>query len=122
MTQVILQPTSNDSARKHYVDTIENPVSISSIKKYLNDDIKHELIKSFPSGLIFLWGLTPGQNGININKWKKINQGDIVLFARDKKIYSSGTVVSRFQNPDLAKHLWSVDNKKSNLGIYVFSR
>ena len=111
MTQFILQPTSNDSARQHYVDTIENPVSISSIEKYLKDDVKQELLKSFPSGLIFLWGLTPGQNGININKWKKINQGDIVLFARDKKIYSSGTVVSRFQNPDLARHLWSVDNK-----------
>lgn len=120
MTQVILQPTSNSSARQHYFDTVENPVSISSIENFLDQDLKHNLLRSFPNGLIFLWGLTPGKNGANINKWKKINQGDIVLFARDKKIYSSGTVVDRFQNANLAKHLWSVD-KDNQTWEYMYS-
>lgn len=111
MTQVILQPAGNDGARQHYVDTIENPVSIASIEKYLETEQRRNLELSFPTGLVYFWGLTPGQSGVNIGKWEKITQGDVVLFARDKKIYSSGTVVNKFQNPELAKFLWGLDDK-----------
>ena len=36
MNKIILQQSSNKDAREHYVDTIENPVSLDSIKSFLD--------------------------------------------------------------------------------------
>jgi hypothetical protein len=120
MTHVILQPAGNSGARKHYVDTIENPVQLTSIDRFLTDQQIKELASAFPIGYAQFWGLTPGSGGVNVAKWEKIQQGDIVLFARDKQIYSSGTVVNKFNNPNLAKHLWGMD-ENNQTWEYMYS-
>ena len=40
---VILQPCANKDAREHYVDTIENTKSLSSISQFLGDKELNEL-------------------------------------------------------------------------------
>jgi hypothetical protein len=120
MTQVILQPAGNEGARQHYVDTIENPIKLSTIKNLLTQTQEQELSVAFPSGFAQFWGLTPGSSGVNIKKWEKIQQGDIVLFSRDKMIFSSGTVVNKFQNHELARHLWDMD-ENNQTWEYMYS-
>ena len=38
MSKIILQPSGNKDAREHYVDTIQNPVSIDRLSKFVNQD------------------------------------------------------------------------------------
>ena len=47
---VILQPCANKNARKHYVDTIKNTVSLESISSYINDKELNELQSIYPQG------------------------------------------------------------------------
>jgi hypothetical protein len=120
MTLVVLQPAGNKDAREHYVDTIENPVTLDSIKDQLTSEEFDELSNKFPKGFVFFWGVTPGKNNANVGKWDKISEGDVVLFAREKYIYSSGVVASKLHNKKLATHLWSV-NADGETWEYMYS-
>jgi hypothetical protein len=120
MTLVVLQPAGNKDAREHYVDTIENPVTLDSIKDHLTAEEFDDLSNRFPKGFVFFWGVTPGKNNANVGKWEKITEGDVVLFAREKFIYSSGVVASKLHNRKLATHLWNV-NAEGETWEYMYS-
>ena len=47
MSNIILQPSSNKDAREHYVDTIQNPVSLKSIENFLDAKTKNHLNDMF---------------------------------------------------------------------------
>jgi len=120
MTLVVLQPAGNKDAREHYVDTIENPVTLDSIKDHLTAEEFDDLSNRFPKGFVFFWGVTPGKNNANVGKWEKITEGDVVLFASEKFIYSSGVVASKLHNKKLATHLWKV-NAEGETWEYMYS-
>ena len=117
MSRIILQPSGNKDAREHYDDTILNPVGLNSISNFLSDKEKNIISKIYPNNKLFIWGVTPGGN--NISKWNKINQGDVTLFSKDKRIYSSGVTTYKFQNKDLALFLWD-KNSKNQTWEYIY--
>lgn len=120
MRNVILQPTGNKTARKHYNDTVMNPVSLDDLKAYMEEALCSKIASIYPGGKIPVWGVTNGKNNINKNKWERIKPKDIVLFARDKKIYTSAVVTFVFRNKELAKYLWNTDaNGKLWENIYL---
>lgn len=104
MAYVILQPSSNSDAYKHYIDTVLNKVEISSLKQFISNDLFDELLEIYPSGKAAVWGVTPGKN--NITKWNRISRGDIVLFCRKNKAFHYGVVTLKVHNNSLAKQLW----------------
>ena len=78
MTRVIIQPASNKDSRKHFVDTVENPVDLSLHQPSAGSDFD-KLMQLSENGKVAMWGVTPGKNGANLSKFKKIEVGDFVL-------------------------------------------
>ncbi len=108
MPRVIIQPASNKDSRKHFVDTVENPVDLSLHKVSAGSDLVR-LMELSENGKVAMWGVTPGKNGANLSKFKKMEIGDFVFFTRDNKVYSSGEITHLFNNPKLATEIWGTD-------------
>ncbi|WP_102335729.1 HNH endonuclease [Salimicrobium jeotgali] len=120
MQQVILQPTGNRGARANYQNTIKREVPMEKIAQFLEEDTIEELqrLMNYSNG-VPTWGVTPGKSGVNINKWNKVQRGDVTLFAAEKRVYSAGTVVLKVHAPDLARALWG-ENSDGNTWEYVY--
>jgi hypothetical protein len=115
MTNVILQPASGAKPRKHYIDTVVNPVGFSRLTSYMSIGELAALKTTTQADSICAWGIVPSGE----SKWKLIQPGDTVLFARDNHYYSSSTVVGRLHNKDLATDLWDTDSS-GNTWEYMY--
>jgi len=111
---VILQPCANKDAREHYVDTIENTKSLSSISQFLSDKELNELKEIYPQGQVAIWGVTPSQS----TKWERIQAGDITLLAKEGAVFASAVTTYKIHSHALASQLWGFDNK---VGVYLLS-
>ena len=56
------------------------------------------------------WGVVPGKGNVNINKWNKIEPGDVTWFARRGNIFASAVVTHKLHNKDLSVDLWGYDD------------
>jgi len=61
MTKIVLQPCGKGLPTKHYADTVEKPVSLSTMSSYLSQDELENLKEKFPQGHVAAWGVTPGE-------------------------------------------------------------
>jgi hypothetical protein len=111
MAHVILQPSANQDARQHYVDTIQTPVAFHQYSDLISLEVLNQLNTLFPEGAAPMWGVTPGTKGVNISKFNRAGIGDVVLFAAEGRIFGSGTVAIKFHNAALAARLWDFDAK-----------
>ena len=59
MTQIVLQPSADATARAHYADTISRPVVLSHVYSLLPTPMIEHLEGLFPSGSAAMWGVTP---------------------------------------------------------------
>lgn len=109
MAHVVLQPSGNPVAREHYAETIDSPVPLDLHEDLIDPVLMTELRERFPSGLVPMWGVTPGKNDVNVPKYSKALAGDVVLFAADGRIFGCGTIAAKFHNHALAARLWSFD-------------
>jgi hypothetical protein len=103
--QLVLQPCGDSDAREHYVDTIQNPVPVSRILPHLRSDERALVQDAFPD-VVAVWGVTPGKNEVNANKWRRITVGDAAMLYRDRQFFFRGTVAYKTHSPELAKELW----------------
>ena len=110
MSKIILQPAGNPDGREHYNDTIENPVELKSISKFLKKEELEDLYEIYEDGKCYIWGVTPGGN--NKTKWDRIDSGDVTLFARDGAIFASAVTTYKLINTQLAAYLWDYDDKR----------
>jgi len=120
MSLVILQPAGNKGGREHYVDTVEKLVTIEACEPFVPPQVYQALREVNPTGEAGMWGVVSGKNNVNVNKWAKITVGDLVLFAANKKIHSSGIVSMKFNSESLAKKLWGV-NEEGYTWEYMYS-
>lgn len=107
---VAIQPAGNEFGRKHYLDTVLNPVELEKYSDFLGSD-QEDLFAISDHGKLALWGVTPGANGVNISKYQKLEPGDTVLFTRKGFVFSSGTITHLFHNKQFAQALWNSDGK-----------
>ncbi len=112
---VILQPCANKDAREHYVDTIENTKSLSSISRFLSDKELNDLKEIYPQGQVAIWGVTPSQS----TKWERIQAGDVTLLAKEGAVFASAVTTYKIHNHALASKLWGFDNK-GNTWEYIY--
>ncbi|HWW40118.1 hypothetical protein [Pedobacter sp.] len=118
MTRVILQPASLSIARKNYENTVEKSVSIERIAKFLTPGQKNKLKENYPDGKFKVWGALPGKG--REKYWNEISRGDVILFARDNAIFSSGIVTVKFRNADVAREIWPVNKKTEATWEYLY--
>ncbi len=109
MTRVVIQPAGNKDSRKHFVDTIENPVELAKYKDLIGINFE-ALNRLSKDGKIALWGVTSGKNGSNESKYRKLSEGDIVFFTRDSKVFCTAEIAFLFNNEKLARKIWGSDS------------
>ncbi|WP_060665506.1 hypothetical protein [Bacillus sp. CHD6a] len=119
MSKVILQPTGNKDARKHYIDTLVRPVDILKMKPFITSDEYKYLSNLYPNGLVPTWGVTAGKNNVNANKWSKIHAADLAFFSANSKLYSYGFITFKLHNKNLAQHLWG-NNSEEQTWEYIY--
>jgi hypothetical protein len=106
---VVLQPCSNAISRKHFQQTVQNPVRVDEIQKFLSSDKLNHLQTEFPDGQVSLWGVAPKGGEINPRTFEKLSVGDVVLFSDSGFFVASGVVALKFEDERLARHLWGQD-------------
>jgi hypothetical protein len=106
MPAFVLQQVSSPFARENAARTLEKPVGIKFISKYLDPPILETLRKVCPAGSVRIWGA----------KWERAHQfykmppqESIVLFRRGKRIFARGVIALATVNETLAESLWSRD-------------
>lgn len=108
--RVIIQPAANEDSRKHFEDTVENPVDLILHKELLG--INYEPLFAISKiGKIALWGVTPGKNGANESKYKKLSIGDVVFFTGKNKVFCTAEISYLFNNEKLARNIWGLDSR-----------
>ena len=117
MNNLILQPAGNADAREHYLNSVNESISIDSILNHLSSEQAQLLYEVYPSGKFKCWGVTPSNT--NINKWNRVQSGDVTLFARQGKIFAKATTTVKFQNRALALELWKT-NKAGDTWEYMY--
>ena len=112
--RVHLLPASNKDSRKHFLDTIIQPVSTQKIKTFIKEKGVTETLaaNSYPC-----WGVTNAGRNKNKNYWLQMKSDDIALFYRDRKFFAAGLVRTRFHSKKFAKYLWK-EKFNENLKIY----
>lgn len=103
---VALQPSGNASSRKHYQDTIERPVPLATLAKFLGPQVTARLREIYGHNPVPTWGVTPGKGGVNKGKWDRLGPGDSVLFAAESRIKASAVVTVKAHDARLARELW----------------
>jgi hypothetical protein len=109
MPHVILQPSGGTAAREHYQDTIRTPVPLDLIAQYVEPSDFALLAEMFPERAVPTWGVVPGDNGRNVDRWERVANGDILLFAGQGAVRATGVVRHKLRNRELALRLWSTD-------------
>lgn len=118
MTQLVLQPCADDDAVEHYVDTIQNPVPVSRIARFLPQEDLSRVTATFGEA-VAIWGVTPGKRDVNANKWRRMVLGDIALMYRNKRFFFRGEVAYKVHSAELAKELWG-EREDGATWEYVF--
>lgn len=106
--RIALQPAalSDREVLRHYQDTIDRRVRISSHADLLEPSVLRDLEVIFPEGTAQFWGVTPGRSDVNVRPWTRLEQGDAVFFYGQKRLYLAGYVALPFRNKALADRLW----------------
>lgn len=116
--QLVMQPCGDSDAIRHYIETIENPVPLARILPFLPESERDLVLATFGEAAA-VWGVTPGKNNINANKWLRMQLGDIVLLYRDKRFFFKGEVAYKIHAPELARELWQ-ERTDGTTWEYVF--
>ncbi|MBT2119563.1 hypothetical protein KK141_19390 [Dyella sp. LX-66] len=116
--QLVLQPCGDSDAVEHYVDTIQNPVSLTRILPLLPPAERERVSLAFGES-VAVWGVTPGKNQVNARKWSRMQLGDVAMLYRNRRFFFKGAVAYKIHSPDIARELW----KERSDGVtweYVF--
>ncbi|XKT75189.1 MAG: DUF3883 domain-containing protein [Patescibacteria group bacterium UBA2103] len=107
-----IAPRSGERSYKNFESTIKHGVPLERISKYFNSE---EITLLDEQEVIYAWGNRKG----TASSWKKMQEGDIVIFYANKKLVMYGEVYFKKHDPDLALTLWPPDDN-GNPWEYVF--
>ena len=115
--QLFIFTAGSTQAYQHYIKTIEEGFNLDSIKQFIDGDLYQKINNYYANKRIRAWGATPGRG--NKNTWSKMSEGDKVLIYRNKTYEYFASVTFKFQNSEMAKHLWRID-KKGQTWEYIY--
>lgn len=106
MTLVALQPSASAESRKHFRDTVETPVEIDLVERFLPATTVERLRRAHPTGEAQFWGVRPGERSQQVPKWSRLRPGDYVAFAAGRRLFAGAVLTGVFRSGTLARHLW----------------
>jgi len=117
MPTVILQQVSNSFARKNAGGTLEKPVGLRFIAKYLSPEQFESLNKVSSDGSVRIWGAKLERS----HQFIKVSPRDsFVLFRRSKQVFAHGVVAETTFNEALAEMLWGRDSDGQTWPFILF--
>ena len=111
MPKVLVQPAGGQAARRHFADTIERPVPLDRLRRFLTADDIRSLERGHPEQQVPTWGITPGKGDVNVSTWQQIEPGDVALFVGGGQVFASGLITFKTTNAELAADLWDTDEE-----------
>lgn len=117
MPTVALQQVTSRFARDNAGKTLEKPIALKFIKKYLAPEILTKLEAQCPEGKVFVWGAKLERSH---QLQKMLPRRCLVLFRRGADIYKTGVILEWIVNLELAEFLWGFDTDGETWGLVYF--
>ena len=117
MATVALQQVTSKFARDNAGKTLEKPVGLKYIEKFLKPEEFEALRSSCTEGKVYVWGAKLER----IHQFvKMLPRRCLVLFRRGSRVYKCGVIIEFAVNIDLAKYLWGFDTDGETWGLVYF--
>ena len=117
MPSLVLQQVSSEFARKNARGTLEKPVGIKFLARYIEPELLSALQELSPDGTIRIWGAKAEREHQFV---KMPARNSIVLFRRGKYIFAHGAIVETTVNEALAEKLWGRDTDGETWPLIFF--
>ncbi len=108
MPSVVLQQVSSAFARKNASATLEKPVALRFVEKYLAPDLAESLRKVASDGTVRIWGAKLERSHQFV---KMFPRESFVFFRRGRTVFAHGAVAETNFNEALAENLWGRDSE-----------
>ena len=117
MPSVVLQQVTSRFARSNAGKTLEKPIALKYLQKFLPSDELQELEAVCTEGNVYVWGTKAER----VHQFKKIPfRQSLVLFRHDASVYKCGVIDLWIFNPQLAEYLWGFDSDGQTWGLVYF--
>ena len=83
--EVLLQPSSGKEATKHFKDTIDSGVLLTSLKGRIDNESYNKL-EQLNQKCVKVWGFVPDKKTGSRSEWENLREDDLVLFYAKKKV------------------------------------
>ena len=111
VTSLITQPAADTASKKNFDFSMRDLIDFNA-RKALIPSADFDILETiFPSRSAHFWGIRKGRNNGNVNKFSKVNPGDITIFAKDMRIFAVATVAHTFRSANFAHNLWAPDDE-----------
>ena len=107
MPSVVLQQVSSAFARKNARGTLEKPVGLRFIEKYLDPSLLEALRNVATDGAVHIWGAKLERSHQFV---KMFPRESFVFFRRGRMVFAHGAVAETTFNVELAESLWGRDS------------
>lgn len=98
-------PCKSDGAKLNFATTVSKSKPIGGLANHMTSSYA-DLSSAAPSGSARFWGVSSRTNGAEPNSWSRVETGDYAAFSADKRLFTVGTILRKFQDKALADHLW----------------
>ena len=120
MTKIVIIPVNSTDEISMFEKTVILGINSNSLQPLLFVKL-YELLQSIHGdGPFPIWGVASGEKSSEANKWNRIEDNDVVLFARSNKILGYAIVKTKFQSENVARELWP-DLPTSEIRQYLFT-
>ena len=120
MTKIVIIPVNSTDEISMFEKTVILGINSNSLQALLFIKL-YELLQSIHGdGPFPIWGVASGEKSSEANKWNKVEDNDVVLFARSNKILGYAIVKTKFQSENVARELWP-DLHTSEIRQYLFT-
>ena len=107
---IVLQPASNPLSQQHFALTIEHSVPTQELLRHAEPDVAKAIRDNICDSQVRLWGVMDGPQ--NENYYKRICDGDLVLFCKSFNICAHGEVQYKIKSRQIATYLWGTDDNQ----------
>lgn len=106
MAYVALQPATSRKARENAKRTLEKPIKLDYLRKFLAEADFRRLEVIYPDRRVFVWGVKVER----YSQWEKIiSDATLVLFRRGTRVVLGAVAKHKLWSEELAGHLWGED-------------
>ena len=119
MATVALQQVSSPFAQENAGRTLDKPIGLKFIARYLTIELLASLEASCLNGAVYVWGFKEERSH---QTYKVVGKDSLFLFRKGPTVCKYGVVLEKTSNRALAESLWGVDDAGETWStIYFFA-